>query len=152
MPVTPVACKTRGLDAINGADLAAANHRHKSLEPGPLHAARPRAPEIVVDYGHRCEAHPLRRCRQIILTALAFEVPRDLRHRRLTNIHHRSVAKMVRRDLGAHSPLPSSSSARRRGTPAGDRPMPRPAPWGSAAMGDRDFARREQALTVLWFY
>ena len=95
MPVPPVARQTRRLDAVDGADIAGADQRHQAFEPRPLHAARSGAAEVVVDYRHRGETRGLRRFRQVVLPALAFEIADDLRHGRLANIDDGGAGEMI---------------------------------------------------------
>ena len=130
MPVPPVARQPRRLDAVDGADVAGADQRHQPLEPRPLHPARSGAAEVVVDHRHRGEARGLRRLRQVILPALAFEIADDLRHGRLANVDDGGAGEMISGDLAAHRRLPCSSTSCRPspGLPAEDRPGPRPVP------------------------
>ena len=63
MPVPSVTRQPRGLDAIDGADIAGAHHRDQPLEARALDAPRSGPTEIVVDHLYRREARSALRCR-----------------------------------------------------------------------------------------
>jgi hypothetical protein len=115
MPVPSVARQPRGLDAINGADIAGADHRDQPLEARTLDAPRSGAAEIVVDHLHRREARGACGAGQVVLPALAFEISDDLRHGRLPYVNDRRACEVVRRDLGLMTAsLPCRCVRRRR--------------------------------------
>ena len=136
MPVPPVARQPRRFDAIDGADVARAHHRHQPLEAGAFDRSRSRPAEIVVDHRHRFEARRARGAGQVILPALALQVADDLRHRRLPHIDDRRAGEVISRDLGAHDRLPRCPrlpSFARRAPRAGGRPAPRSVPSRSGS-------------------
>ncbi len=73
-----------------------------AIRPDP---ERPRSSSITVTDG---KARRFRRLRQIVLSALAFEIAGDLRHRRLPHVDDRGASEMISRDLAAHRRLPRS--------------------------------------------
>ena len=131
MPIAPVARQPRCFDAIDGADIARAHHRHQPLEARAFDGSRSRPTEVVVDHRHGPESRRARRARQIILPALAFQIAEDLRHGRLPNVDDRRPGEVVSRDFGAHDRLPHlpwRPWPARRALRAEGRPAPRSVP------------------------
>ena len=132
MPISPIASQARCLDTIDSANITRADHRHQPLEPRTPRATRSRTSKIVIYHGYAGEAYSTGSLRKIVLPALTFEVPGNLCHGRLTDIDHRSSAKMVRRDFTAHPRLRSRSMVSppvaHRPPPVAARPLRRSAP------------------------
>jgi hypothetical protein len=57
MPVPSVAGQTRGLDAVDGPNLAGTDQSDQPLEARALAATRAGASQIIVDYGDRARSY-----------------------------------------------------------------------------------------------
>ena len=139
MPVSSVARQPRGFNAIDGADIARAHHRHQPLEARAFDGSRSRPAKIVVDHRHRLEARAPARPGKVILPALALQIADNLRHGRLPHIDDRRTGEMISGDLGAHGRLPRwprPPSSARRAPRAEGRPVFRSAPLCSGVAGN----------------
>jgi hypothetical protein len=88
VPVAPVACKARCVQAQYSSDLASAQQCNQTLEARPGHRTTRRAPQVVVDNFDVAESPPLCFIHEVVLTTLAFEVRLDLGLGRLPDIDH----------------------------------------------------------------
>jgi hypothetical protein len=86
MPITPVACQTRGFYTEDRTHLAGADRGYQLLESGPVHETGPRASEIIVNNVYLGKAELASMINQTVLPPLTLKVMDYLTRAGLTNI------------------------------------------------------------------
>ena len=86
MPITSIACQSRGVETKHCANLSGAQGGNQAVEAGSLDGATCGATKIVVDYLDIGEAASTCDFNQLVLASLALQVQLNLLLRRLPDI------------------------------------------------------------------
>src|SRR5262249_16007710 len=87
VPVTSIACQSRGLETEDGAYFAATDLGHQTLKAGAINQSRSCAPQILINHVDSLKAQLSSPVFQAILASLAFQVVCHLSRGGLANVY-----------------------------------------------------------------
>ena len=89
MPITSIACESRGIETEHCTNLSGAQPGNEAIEAGPFNGAARCATKIVVNHLDVGEAASTCDFDQLVLPPLAFQVQSNLLRRQLADIDDR---------------------------------------------------------------